>query len=241
MIAPSVFLLEVRTISVEVPVGIASGSEKMWSYLDEERSQAVRSATMAQNGVRLGVAPQSVGPDLVNVLQEMTGRTLVVRTELIPPGTPLAITLQKDQDLQKIFVFARDRTLSGQTYPPGDNLLILSISLNEMDYSKLIVTGVPQIRGREKLPLVRDEPGVGPTLVYESKKFTLDACTFQLTLANGEILVVGPGAESRQPYSVGRNFLVHEKDGLECETILVIVPTIRKVQVKTNVLVLPAN
>jgi len=228
---PTVYLVDVRITSVEVPVGVASGSEKMWSYLDEERSKAVRDATMPQNGVRLGVAPASTWPDLVKVLQEMTGTKLVETTTPTLPGIPLAITLKPNQPQQFISTWSRDRPSSSQDYPPGDNLLLINCSLNELDYNKLIVTGVPQIRSTDKVRIIRNEIA-GPTIAYESERFTLDACTFQLMLTSGEILILGPGAESRKSFSVGRHFLVHQKDGLECETILVIVPTIRKVPLK---------
>jgi len=240
MFAPSIFVVEVRVIPVEVPVGIASGSEKLWSYLDEERSRAVRSATMAQNGVRLGVAAQGVWPDLAKVLQEMTGRKLVESVTVTSPGTPLKITLKPDQGKQTIFTIARDRTISGRDFPPGDNELILNFSINELDYSKLIVTGVPQIRAKERTSRVVDVPGMGPTIAIDTERFSLEACTFQLMLANSEILIVGPGAESRRPNSIGRHFLVHQKDGLECETVLVIVPTIRKVAIKQDILTMPS-
>jgi len=236
MIAPTIFMIEVRLVSIEVPVGVASGSEKMWSYLDEERARAVRSATMAQNGVRLGVATAGAWPDLANVLQEMTGQKLLINARTVPPGIPLEITLKPDQDRQTIFVMASDRTPSGKDFPPGDNLLMINFSMNEMDYNKLIVTGVPLIRSKEKVMKTVNVPGQGPAVVLEAERFTLDSCTFQLTMTSGEMLVVGPGAESRRPYSVGRHFLVHQKGGLECETVLVIVPTIRRVPITADML-----
>ncbi|MCL2701893.1 MAG: hypothetical protein FWE88_09425 [Phycisphaerae bacterium] len=233
-VAPTMHFVEVRILSVEVPVGVASRSEKLWSYLDEERAQAVRDATMAQNGIRLGVAPPGVWLDLQKVLQEMTGRKLVETKSLVPSGTPLIVTLKTDQGWQNMSTIFSDRTASVRDYPPGDNVLVLICSPSEMDYSKLVVWGVPQIRSKEKYARPQNVPGVGPTLVYESDFFTLDACTFQLMMASGEILVAGPGAESRRRLSVGRHFLVHQKDGLECETILVIVPTIRKIPVQSG-------
>ena len=232
-VTPAVFSIEMRIISVEVPVGVASGSEKLWSYLDEERAKAVRDATMAQNGIRLGVAPADTWEDLVKVLQEMTGIKLGETRKLTWPGHPLFIPLKTNQDRQTIFTKRRNLTHSTRDYPPGDNVLLINCSLNELDYNKLIIAGVPQIRSTTKVPDIQNA-GAGATITYEPELFTLDACTFQVMLTSGDILVLGPGVESRMPYSVGRQFLVNQKDGLECETLLVIMPTARKMARKAN-------
>jgi len=229
-----ILTVELKVASIEVPVGTASGSEKIWSYLDEERSRAVRSATMSQNGIRLGVASKDTWPDLVRILQDMTGRKMNDRFLRTVPSQPVSLVLLPDQAAQTIFTIYADRTTSGNKYPPGDNLLVLNFSMDESNCNKLILTGVPQIRTKEKFTHVVQVPGMGQSVVAEPDLLSFAPCTFQLTLSPQEILVIGPGAESRRAFSVGRHFLVHIKDGLECETVLVIVPEVKKVQYKPN-------
>ena len=50
--------VRLRLFSVEVPVGMSSRSDLIWSYLDEEPIQAGRTGVLAANGFRLLPAPQ---------------------------------------------------------------------------------------------------------------------------------------------------------------------------------------
>jgi len=68
------FVLQVKVTSIEVPVGTASGSEEIWSYLDEERTKAFHIATLGRNGMRVGLADLASWPDLARILAKMTGR-----------------------------------------------------------------------------------------------------------------------------------------------------------------------
>ena len=53
------FIVRIKITSIQVPVGTASGSEEIWSYLDEERTRAIHTATLGRNGMRVGVAAAS--------------------------------------------------------------------------------------------------------------------------------------------------------------------------------------
>ena len=48
------FMIRMRMATVEVPVGTASGSEEIWSYLDEEPVSAFSQGALGRNGFRVG-------------------------------------------------------------------------------------------------------------------------------------------------------------------------------------------
>ena len=56
--------------------------------------------------------------------------------------------------------------------------------------------------------------------------YELTDLTFRLSVPCGDILVVGPGAAARRPTSAARHFLIKEKDGMEFETVLLLVPSV---------------
>ncbi len=91
------FMVRVKITSIEVPVGTASGSEEIWSYLDEERTRAVHTATLGRNGIRVGVAPLASWPDLVKILTNMTGQKLSEQAMFAIPGQPFSVELKGGQ------------------------------------------------------------------------------------------------------------------------------------------------
>lgn len=216
-----VLIVRLQLASIEVPVGTASNSEEIWSYLDEESVRQVRTPAMGFNGLRIGRGRKDSWPDLARILQRMTGRRLREFSMLAPPGRPMRIVLKSGQPSQTIFIFNADRTLQGADFPPGDNLLTVSCTLDEDDPSKILVTGVPQIQSSRRKTKFTSNAG-GLTMVNRPTIYSLRALTFQLTVPNDDFLVIGPGAQSARPTSVGHNFLVKVKDGMEFETVLVI-------------------
>ncbi len=218
------YLLVVRLelASIEVPAGMASGSEEIWSYLDEEAVREVRSPSLGFNGLRIGRGQPASWPDLARVLRAMTGRKLKETTIVAIPGRPVPIVLKSAQPAQTIFLFKADQTLWGRDYPPGDNLLTIVCTLDEEDPSKVQITGLPQVRTRYRKPRFVRRGGF--MMVSRPDILSLPQLTFHVTVPQESFLVIGPGAQSARPSSVGHRFLVKEKDGVEFETVLIIKP-----------------
>jgi hypothetical protein len=218
-----VLLVRFRLITIEVPVGTVSGSEALWSYLDEEKITVERSTVLGRNGLRIGAASRNHWPDIAKILTAMTGRALEETSGVILPGAPCPLTLKQAQPIQTIFVSNEDRTLSGCDYPEGDNVIALSCSLNQDDPSMIMITGVPQVRTTQRYMRVAHEGG-RVSMENQPLVYSFGPLIFRLALAGKDVLVIGPGSESRRPYSLGRHFLVRQKDGVEFETVLVLIP-----------------
>jgi hypothetical protein len=218
-------IVQLRLAAIEVPAGAASESEEIWSYLDEEPIRAARSAVLARNGLRVGLATASVWPDLAGVFKRLSGREVGYTTTATVPGRPTGIPVKRRQPAQTTFVFQADGTLSGADYPPGDSLLVVDCTLGEEDPSSVLLTVLPQVRSSEIQTTIVNRPeGVG----FESSQetFSFQPLQFQATVASKDILVIGPSPDARRADSVGGRFLVAEKAGIAYETVLVVMPQV---------------
>jgi len=216
-------IVRMSIMYIEVPAGQASGSEEIWSYLDEEPIGADRLVSMGRNGIRVGLGRAKSMPDVTRVLKRMTGKALARRLLVGRTGAPHHIALKRDQGVQTIFNFRADRTLSGTDLPPGDNVLSAVCTVDEDDADRVILTGMPQVRSTKKKMRFRNDPD-GVRIVNRPAMFGFEDLMFQMPMKPGEFLVIGPGAAARRPHSVGRHFFIDKKQGIDFEIVLVLMP-----------------
>jgi hypothetical protein len=216
-------IIRMNIIFVEAPAGQASGSEEIWSYLDEEPIGAERLVALGRNGIRVGLGRAKSMPDIIRVLKRMTGKGLGRRLVVGRSGTPHHITLKHKQGVQTIFNFHADRTLSGSDIPPGDNVLSVACTVDQDDADRIILTGMTQVRSVRTKTSFRSEL-TGVSIVNKPIMFGFDDLLFQMPMKPGEFLVIGPGAASRRPHSVGRHFFIEKKEGMDFEIVLIITP-----------------
>ena len=216
-------LVQMRLGTIEVPVGIASGSEEIWSYLDEEAIEPVHAANLGRNGLRVGLGRKDNWADMARIFERMTGRAVAMKDMLLIPGNPAPLTLKSAQPVQTIFTFYDDRTLSGADFPPGDNALVITCTLNEDDVSTVFLTGVPQVQTTMRRPRVVREADRF-SMVAKPEVFPLTPLTFRVPVVQGDFVVIGPGSAASRPVSAGHHFLVKEREGVEFETVLVLFP-----------------
>lgn len=216
-------VVRLKLVTIEVPVGQASGSEEIWSYLDEEPVRTSHPGMLSRNGMRAGVGKRSSWPDLAKVIKKLTGSAPQQNVAVALPGDPLPIVLKERLGEQSVFLFHEDRTLSGSDYPPGDNILALACTLDQDDRRRVFLSAVPQIRTsyRKARYVVSD---TGATVSAQPIYYPFSSLTFQASLTSGDFVVLGPGAQSRRATSVGHRFLVRDKEGVEFETLIVIMP-----------------
>ena len=218
-------VVTMRLTTIEVPIGTASGSEEIWSYLDEEPIKAVRAVNLGRNGLRVGLGQKDGLGDLQRIFRRMTGQSPKQDMVATLPGDPLPFVLKERQDEQTIFTYRNDRTLSGKDYPAGDCVLAMVCTLDEDDATKVLITAVPQVRTTRRethFVMVDGEPQV----IAEAETLPFSEMTFQIMVPAKGFLVIGPGANSRNPVSVGHHFLVRKKEGVEFERVLVVIPEV---------------
>jgi hypothetical protein len=217
---------------VEVPTGIASGSEELWSYLDEE-PVSKKSKLLGLNGLRVGVGRAEVWGDLKRVLTEMTGQEYISKSLSIPRGKNPAVTLKSKQPMQTIFTYHPDGSLSGRDYPPGDDLLRISPTIDTEKLDRVLFTIIPQIL-TTKTKLKVEYDGDTPRIAEKPVLISLDHLQFQLWVKQGDFLVIGPGIQARRNSSIGKFFLTQRRNGVLFETVLILQPSIQKHTVRTS-------
>jgi len=218
-------VVTIRLATIEVPIGTASGSEEIWSYLDEEPITTARSVNLGRNGVRVGLGRRSAWPDLARVFKRMTGRAPTQSVLAAMPNDPFQIVLRQRQPEATIFTFRDDRTLRGQDYPVGDYMLTVACTLDEDDLSKVMFTAMPQVRSTAKSPRFVIS-ALGPQLINQPKTYSFEDLTFQLMVPPKGFLVIGPGVNARNRSTVGHHFLTLKREGVEFETLLVLMPEV---------------
>ncbi len=218
-------IIRFRLITVQVPLGAVSDSEELWSYVNEEPLGARVGAALANNGIRVGIGTENAWPDIAALLDRLTGKPLVRASMLAPPGATASILLKQNQGIQTIFMFRRDRTLVGNDYPPGDNMLMIIPNISLDDPSVVHLTGAPIIRSTRRVQrYVRTATGY--TRTSKPFHFPLSDTQFQVKIPVGGFLLVGPGQGVRRASSPGNRFLVRTHKGLDFETIVVIAPEV---------------
>jgi hypothetical protein len=225
----AIYLIHIQLGSIEVPTGVASGSQELWNCLDEEPVSR-HSSVLGLNGFRVGLGRPDAWPDIERVLKQMTGQNFRTVTIRALPGRTTFIDLKSRQPAQTIFTSFPDGTLSGRQYPPGDNLLTFACTLNEDDPSQILLTAVPQIRTTKRIPTLEGDRG-NPAVVTRPILFTLTPLTFQLTIRRNDFLVIGPGVQANRPTSPGYQFLTKQRDGMTYETVLVFRPLVHSLEI----------
>jgi len=144
---------------------------------------------------------------------------------------PGMIVLGRNMPGQTIFLYSENQTLTGNDYPPGDNLIKIS-AVTDSDHSdKSLLTITPEIRSiKTKLQVVRE---YGTTRIQEAPVlFPFASMRFQLKMTDGEFIIIGPGIESRRPTSLGHHFLTGTENNIEYEQLLVFHPQVVRFELK---------
>jgi hypothetical protein len=208
---------------LEVPIGQLSGTEQVWSYLDEEAVGAEKNLTLSLNGIRVGLGRGQDWPDLAEAIRRLTGRSLTEGRESMLPGEATHVALKSKQTPRTLFVFRENRTLTGMDVPFGDYLLTLSCSVHEKNTREVLVTALPQLRTVVRVPRTVIQDGVVGWIRGPQFQPFLSAL-FQIPVPKEGFLLIGPGSQSRRPSSLGKQLLVHQRDGMPYETILIVKP-----------------
>jgi hypothetical protein len=229
------FVLVVRTnlITVRVPVGSVSNSEDLWSYLDEEPAGAYVGSALACNGIRVGLGRKGAWKNVTAILQKLTGQPLVHTSLLSRPGTPMPIVFKSSHKSQTIFTYRRDTSLVGQDYPAGDNVLVTTATINYDDPSAVHMTAAAAVRSKRRRRGYIKHSGKY-AFTSEPIYYRLDGMDFRLKVPRGDFIIIGPAAEARRQSSPGYHFLIHQRNALQFETVVIIAPEVFAAPVKKD-------
>ena len=222
---PYVMTVRLTIHRVELPLGTASRSERLWRYFDEEVVDPAVIAVLQRNGFRLGRARTDDWPAVSRVLEELAGAAPGISQALALPGRQQPLVLKEHLGFQRLFVLDRRGLLTGQDYPPGDNVLMMTCHINDQDPTEVIFQAVPVVVSRKKIQRW-EHTEQGYRRQEQRVEVPIELLEFSVRAPKGTYLVIGPGADVLRDTSAGRSFLVSERGGLRYETLLVVVPEV---------------
>ncbi len=235
------FIVRLRMVAIELPIGTVSDSEELWSYLNEEVIKPRFTAGLTRNGIRMGIGKYESWKDIASLLNRMTGQQVKETSMMCLPGNPVSVIIRQDEPERIIFAANEDGTISGADYPEGDYIFTFNFTLNGDDPSQLMVTGSPVIRSKYRETNIIKTFGK-PMVVQQPIIYSFPSLTVQFPIASRDFLLLGPGIESRRNSSVGHHFLVKQREGIELETVVVIMPEVFAAEIeKPKPLVLPGE
>lgn len=226
-----ILLIRLRLIVIQAPAGTVSDSEELWSYLNEEPVGVRTGWALGQNGVRVGLGQESSWPEIAQILRRLTGSPVSHNHVLVQPGAMVPISFKEHQPAQTFFVVRPEGTLVGNDYPPGDNVLMMAATINFDDPASVFLSASPLVRTTHRQPRYVEQP-VGFALANEPSYYPMEELAFQLRIPAGGFMLIGPNRESRRSSSLGRHFLLRQRDGLSFETVMVIAPEVFAARVR---------
>ncbi|GAH89479.1 unnamed protein product, partial [marine sediment metagenome] len=180
---------------------------------------------------RVGVGRKENLQDVERILKGMMARKYsesVLQMFNEKPGT---IVLVRNTSAQTIFLYSENQTLTGNDYPPGDNLIKISAVADPDHRDKSLLTITPEIRSTKTKPQIIRKRGT-PRIQENPVLFLFRSMRFQLKMTDGEFMVIGPGIESHRPTSIGHHFLTNTKNNIEYEQFLVLHPQVVRFELK---------
>ncbi len=207
---------------VGLPVGGVRDSRKIWNHLDELRVDPDRTALLARNGFRVGVASSGVWPAIQTIL-DAAGASIASENLFPQRGVPLPIRLGSIDEDESVFSFGRDGRLVGKTFAAGDKVIIIDYALRpQLDGCVDLGVSFEIIRDNQQTVWGQRDGVLQQVPSFDRHRF--EDLAALLTLHPGEFLVVGQSDEIGNEYLVGSRFLSERRSGERLETLILLSP-----------------
>jgi hypothetical protein len=224
--------LRVDLYQISVPLGAVSRNVKFWKRIDETCVDVATCDLLQKNGIRVGVAPTSEW-DYFKHIMEQRPATSKLNTLLGPGGAgqPIELPVRRKVDREELFYFNADNELIGRSYDASENFISMTFlpAPRKTDVVRLALC--PTVRAQRKrleysmLNEQREFTYVAPERIYD-----LNLCA---DVPVGSFMVVAPSAEARCLTSIGHNFLVNDGPAEQTETVLLLVPSMKPLELSS--------
>ncbi|MEK6675283.1 MAG: hypothetical protein AABZ47_06460 [Planctomycetota bacterium] len=207
----------------DLPYKDVRHTKKIWNHVDEMRAGARRTAQMARNGLRVGVASEDSWPAIATILQASDARRKT--DELVAqPGLPVTILLGTIHESESFFSYSSGNELLGKTLPSGEKLILVDYVFRaelggtlDVKLSFEVRRDLGEMNWEQQEAIIRQVPAV--------ERHVFEELGLLLTLRAGEFLIVGPSEKADIPYLTGSRFFIQESGGVRsAETLICIRP-----------------
>ncbi|MFN4243152.1 MAG: hypothetical protein ACK4PI_07935 [Tepidisphaerales bacterium] len=209
--------------AVSVPRGAVSANEAFWKRVDEEAISPERYERLFVNGFRVGVGRADQWEYFRDLLSRHPARHQLNAVTAFDE-TSVEVPVRRGVDTQTLGYFGPDG-LELRTFDRSDNVIALSFvpAPRRADAARIALTPVVRSsRGRLEL----SDGGPGRETTFRSvRPERLYDLSLAVEVPFGQFLVVSPSTDAVRATSIGRNFLLMDRDSEQNELVLIIVPT----------------
>lgn len=221
---PIVLVTSFDVLRVDVPLGAVSESGKLWNHIDEDLLAPEAVAQLRRNGFRIGLGRPDAWPPIRAILGAIEQAVSSQQSLEIRNPYPLSIKLDEAARHQTLFLYRRDETLVGATYPRSRNRLRIAHAVDPNHMSRITLEITPEVIEETNDRRWRRASDGRVERVPVTRGRVFHELTARITVPPDHFLVVGPSRKIAMSALVGAAFLRREVDGKERETILFITP-----------------
>lgn len=219
-----VIYVNFEILRTRVPKGTFSASGKIWNHLDEEAIPAETAALLQRNGLRAGRGGPDSWPPIKALLEQEKSVETSRTSTTVGNGLPLSVNVDQHRYRdQTLFLFRRDGTLGGATFPMSTNYLRIEHSLPAADPSEVVLEVCPEFREQQTLGALAMKDGMLEQPIQEPTRI-LRELAFRMPLRADQFCAVGPAAATQQGHLAGSLLLGEELDGKAYESMYFITP-----------------
>jgi hypothetical protein len=207
--------------AISVPRGAVSANESFWKRVDENAVSPQRYELLFVNGFRVGVGRADQWEYFRDLLSRHPARHQL-NAVMVYEETNVEVPVRRGVEVQTLGFFG-ESGLELKTFDKSDNLLALSFlpAPRRPDAARVAMT--PIVRSlRDRLQTAEVDGETRLRTVAPERLYDL---SLAVEVPFGQFLVVSPSTDTARQTSIGRNFLLFDKDAEQNELVLLIVPS----------------
>jgi len=207
--------------AVSVPRGAVSANDAFWKRVDETAVPPQRYEMLFINGFRVGVGRADQWEYFRDLLSRHPAEHQLNAVTAFDEVS-VEVPVRRGVDGQTLGVFG-ENGLELTTYEKSDNLIALSFLPAPRRNDAARVALAPIVRSRRGRLESTETNGerklrtVAPSRIYD--------LSLAVEVPFGQFLVISPSTDTARQTSIGRNFLLLDKDAEQNELVLIVVPT----------------
>ncbi len=214
---------------LDMPPGSVSNNSDFWKRVDETAVGTANSDRLIRNGVRCGIVSQSEGLFFSQFFDHLPHKLSTSHVDGLHAET-FPLQMEKQFDRQDLFFFNASNQLEGRSYDRGTDQLMLSFGPAPRDPGAVKVTLCPVVHSqkvRMGFTAMNDE--------FESPVQDVDSL-YDLGLTadvpENYFMIIAPSGDADRRTSVGACFLTRADKTERKEQVIVIVPTLLRLDGK---------
>ncbi len=220
--------LEVYTL--RLPAGTVSDSKSFWKSVDEQAVGVATEDRLYKSGIRTGLAPKSQGVFFSQFFDKQATQKIPTTINALRADT-LSVELSEKLDTEDLFYFDSAGKARGQTYDQCTNSMQIGFGPTAHQPGAVRLTICPVVKcERQQLQYTSlnqefETPAAETTVRLYDIAVSVD-------VPEDSFFIIAPSPDASNISSVGGQFLKHDEKPERLEQVIVIVPTLLRMDGK---------